>query len=163
MKIALIVTDKFTDYHLLETKLDELKVHEVISGTTNGYTMLERYCVSRPHVKISLAQAGQRAVMRAYYAINQVDNVVIFANGDGHRTELAIANALNENKNLKIYSYKAKAFDITSEGPYARLTMNGNLKKASRIDAIYLNEEQIDKMIERLNEIKNHLKTNNPN
>lgn len=163
LKIALIVTDKFTDYHLLETKLDELKVHEVISGTTKGYTMLERYCESRPHVKTTLAESGHRSAMRAYNAINLADDVVIFANGDGHRTEHAIANAINENKKLKIYSYKAKAFDVTREGEYARLRMSGNLKRASKIDAVYLNEEQIDKMIAKLNEIKNDLRSNSSN
>ena len=40
MKIALVVTDKFKDYKLLEVKLDELKVKEVISGTSDGYVML---------------------------------------------------------------------------------------------------------------------------
>ena len=40
MKIALIVASEFKDYRLLEMKLDELKVKEVIAGTSNSYKML---------------------------------------------------------------------------------------------------------------------------
>ncbi|RXI32059.1 hypothetical protein, partial [Arcobacter defluvii] len=66
MKIALVVTDKFKDYKLLEMKLDELKVKEVISGTSNGYVMLEEYIKTRPNVKISLAKGENRPIIRAY-------------------------------------------------------------------------------------------------
>ncbi len=153
----MIITDKFDDFNLLETKLDELKVSEVISGTSHGFEMLEKYIQTRPNVKISLAQAGPRAVMRAYNAINEANNVVIFANGDGHRTELAIANALNEKKNLKIYSYKQKVFDIQQEGRYARISMSGNIKRSTAMEGIFLDKQQIEYLIERLNMMKDNL------
>jgi hypothetical protein len=143
----------------LEIKLDELKVSEVISGTSHGFEMLEKYIQTRPNVKITLAQAGPRAVMRAYYAINEADNVVIFANGDGNRTEHAIANTLNEKKNLKIYSYKSKVFDIQQEGYYAKISMNGNIQKSTAVEGIYLDKQQIDYLIERLNMIKENFDT----
>ena len=106
MKIALIVTTEFKEYKLLEIKLDELKFKEVIAGTSNSFEMLQEYVKTRPNVKITLANGSTSHASIAYNAINEVSNVVVFANGDGKRTELSIANALNENKNLKIYSYK---------------------------------------------------------
>lgn len=156
MKIALIVTDKFKDYSLLEAKLDELKVSEAISGTTNGFEMLQKYTETRPNVKISLANNGSRAVIRAYNAINDTSNVVIFANGDGQRTEYSIANALNENKNLKIYSYKSKAFDIKKDGDYVKIALSGNLQKATKIEGIFLNKDEVFKLIEALSEVANN-------
>ena len=91
-------------------KLDELKVKEIIAGTSNSYKMLQQYIEKRPNVKITQADGNTSHVSMAYNAINETKNVVIFANGDGKRTELSIVNALNENKNLKIYSYKSILF-----------------------------------------------------
>lgn len=157
MKIALIVTDKFKDYKLLEIKLDELRVREIISGTSNGFEMLQEYVKTRPNVKITLANGSNAHVSRAYNAINEADNIVIFANGDGKRTELSIANALNENKKLKIYSYKSKAFNIERQEGYLKISLCGNLQKASKIDSINLNKKQIEMLISRLTEMKNNL------
>lgn len=157
MKVALVVTDKFKDYKLLEMKLDELRVNEVISGTSNGYAMLEEYIKTRPNVKISLANGAKHHVSKAYNAINEVDNVVIVANGDGKRTELSIANAINESKKLKIYSYKSKAFNIEQQNEYVNISMCGNLQKASKIESVCLNKEELEKFIDRLTEMKNKL------
>lgn len=153
MKIALIVTNKFEDYHLLELKLDELHVNEIISGTTNGYGMLEEYIKTRPHVKVTLAKTGHQPVMRAYNAINEADNVIIFANGDGNRTEKAIANAINEKKNLKIYSYKSKAFDIKQEGAYVKIFLSGNLQRATNVEGIFLNQSELKDLLNRLDKV----------
>ena len=157
MKIALIVASEFKDYRLLEMKLDELKISEVISGTSNGYEMLQEYIKTRQNVKITLAKGQTSDVSIAYNAINESDNVVIFANGDGKRTELSIANTLNENKNLNIYSYKSKAFRIEQQDEYLKISFSGNLQKATNIDSINLNKEQVEKLISRLTEMKNNL------
>ena len=61
MKIALIVTSEFDDYKLLEMKLDELKVKEVIAGTSNSYNLVQEYVKTRPNVKISLAKGSNFA------------------------------------------------------------------------------------------------------
>ena|SRR5574344_210135 len=157
MKIALIVTSEFDDYKLLEMKLDELKVKEVIAGTSNSYKMLQQYIEKRPNVKITQADGNTSHVSIAYNAINETNNVVIFANGDGKRTELSIANALKENKNLNIYSYKSKAFKIEQQDQYLKISLSGNLQKATNIDSINLNKEQVEKLISRLTEMKNNL------
>ena len=157
MKIALIVTSEFDDYKLLEMKLDELKVKEVIAGTSNSYNLVQEYVKTRPNVKISLAKGQTSHVSIAYNAINESDNVVIFANGEGARTELSIANAINEKKNLKIYSYKQKAFNIEQKDDYLKISFSGNLQKDSKIDSINLNKEQVEKLINRLTELKNNL------
>lgn len=157
MKIALIVTTKFDDYKLLEMKLDELKVKEVIAGTSNSYNLIQEYVKTRPNVKIALAKGNTSHVSIAYNAINESDNVVIFANGEGARTELSIANAINEKKNLKIYSYKQKAFNIEQKDDYLKISFSGNLQKDSKIDSINLNKEQVEKLINRLTELKNNL------
>lgn len=162
MKIALIVASEFKDYKLLEMKLDELKVSEVISGTSNGYEMLEEYVKTRSNVKISLANGSTSHVSIAYNAINEAENVVIFANGDGKRTELAIANALNEKKNLKIYSYKSNAFNIKQQNEYLNISMCGNLQKASKIESICLNKEEVEELINKLTKIENKKKKNFP-
>ncbi len=157
MKIALIVTSEFDDYKLLEMKLDELKVKEVIAGISNSYKMLQQYIEKRPNVKITQADGNTSHVSIAYNAINETNNVVIFANGDGKRTELSIANALKENKNLNIYSYKSKAFKIEQQDQYLKISLSGNLQKATNIDSINLNKEQVEKLISRLTEMKNNL------
>ena len=66
MKIALIVTSEFDDYKLLEMKLDELKVKEVIAGTSNSYKMLQQYIEKRPNVKITQADGNTSHVSMAY-------------------------------------------------------------------------------------------------
>ena len=66
MKIALIVTSEFDDYKLLEMKLDELKVKEVIAGTSNSYKMLQQYIEKRPNVKIIQADGNTSHVSIAY-------------------------------------------------------------------------------------------------
>lgn len=155
MKIALIVASEFKDYRLLEIKLDELKISEVISGTSNGYEMLQEYIKTRPNVKITLAKGQTSHVSIAYNAINESDNVVIFANGNGKRTESSIVNALNENKNLKIYSYKSNAFNIEQQNEYLNISMCGNLQKASKIESICLNKEEVEELINKLTKIQN--------
>ena len=66
MKIALIVTSEFDDYKLLEMKLDELKVKEIIAGTSNSYKMLQQYIEKRPNVKITQADGNTSHVSIAY-------------------------------------------------------------------------------------------------
>ena len=132
MKIALIVTTQFDDYKLLEMKLDELKVKEIIAGTSNSYNLVQEYVKTRPNVKISLAKGQTSHVSIAY-------------------------NAINEKKNLKIYSYKQKAFNIEQKDDYLKISFSGNLQKDSKIDSINLNKEQVEKLINRLTELKNNL------
>lgn len=103
MKIALIVFDTFDDYDLLATKLGELNVTEVISGTSNGYKMLEKYHNTRQDVKISLAQKGVKATQRAYNAIDESDYVLIYTHEKGIKTKHSIAYAKKKNKILDIY------------------------------------------------------------
>ncbi|MGJ0298981.1 DUF262 domain-containing protein [Aliarcobacter cryaerophilus] len=162
MKIALIVASEFKDYRLLEMKLDELKVSEVISGTSNGYEMLQEYIKTRPNVKITLAKGQTSHVSIAYNAINEVDTVVIFANGDGKRTERSISNAINENKKLKIYSYKSNAFNIEQQNEYVNISMCGNLQKVSKIESICLNKEEVEELINKLTKIQNEKKKISP-
>lgn len=162
MKIALIVASEFKDYRLLEMKLDELKVSEVISGTSNGYEMLQEYIKTRPNVKITLARGQTSHVSIAYNAINEVDTVVIFANGDGKRTERSISNAINENKKLKIYSYKSNAFNIEQQNEYVNISMCGNLQKVSKIESICLNKEEVEELINKLTKIQNEKKKISP-
>ncbi len=151
MKIALIVTDKFKDYHLLATKLDELQADEIVSGTTNGYEMLQEYIQTRAHVKVS--KASGHSVISAYNAIKEAEKVVIFSNGDGSRTERSIANAINKKKNLKIYAYKSKAFDIKQDGNYAKISLSGNLQKATNIEGVFLNKDEVKNLMDSLSKI----------
>lgn len=85
------------------TKLDELNVTEVISGTSNGYKMLEEYCNTRSDVKISIAQKGAKATQRAYNAIDESDYVLIYTHEKGIKTKHSIAYAKKKNKILDIY------------------------------------------------------------
>lgn len=100
MKIALIVFDTFEDYDLLATKLDELNVTEVISGTSNGYKMLEEYRSTRPDVKISIAQGHK--LERAYNSIDMADNILVFTHKQGIKTKRSIDYAKKLNKILDI-------------------------------------------------------------
>jgi len=155
MKIALIVTTKFTDYTLLEKKLNELNVTEVVSGTSNGYEMLKKYEITNPNVNISLAKGGRNGMVRANNAMKNSENVVVFANGDGIRTERSIVNAIKDNKNLTIFSYKTKALNITTDNQYINIKLEGNLKEASQHEGLFLNKEETQNLI---NNLKNSLK-----
>jgi hypothetical protein len=161
MKIALVTAAKFEDYDLLALKLDELSVIEVIAGTTNAYAMLEKYIQNRPSIKITLAQKGQTSVMRAYNAMREMDNVIIFANGTGNgtkksRTELSIAYALNKGKNLMIYPYSSKAFDITQDDKYVKIGFKRNVQRASGVET-YLSKSEVEEFINELTKIKGQL------
>ena len=156
MKIALIVTSEFDDYKLLEMKLDELKVKEVIAGTSNSYKMLQQYIEKRPNIKITQADGNTSHVSIAYMLLMKL-KMLSSLQIDGKRTELSIANTLNENKNLNIYSYKSKAFRIEQQDEYLKISFSGNLQKATNIDSINLNKEQVEKLINRLTELKNNL------
>ena len=163
MKIALITADKFKDYDLLALKLDELGVTEVISGTNNGYIMLEKYKESRPHIKIELAKKGRAAVMRAYNAIRETNNVMIFANGTGNgtkksRTEHSITNALNSGKNLKIYPYSTEALDICNDGEHIKIGFKGNVQKNSIVEGVYLDKDEVQDLINKLEKTLDGLK-----
>jgi hypothetical protein len=57
----------------------------------------------------------------------------------------------------KIYSYKQKAFNIEQKDDYLKISFSGNLQKDSKIDSINLNKEQVEKLINRLTELKNNL------
>lgn len=103
MKITLIVFDTFEDYDLLASRLDELNVTEVISGTSNGFKMLEEYHSTRGDVKISIAQKGARATQRAYNAIDEADYVLIYTHENGIKTKHSIEYAKKKNKILDIY------------------------------------------------------------
>jgi len=155
MKIALIIASDFSDYELLEKKLNKLKVTEVISGTTSGYKMLEKYIENKPDITISIAKKGENGYRRAVNSINESDNVIIFANGNGNRSERSINYAINKNKNLKVYSYKSKAFDITTDKKYINISLEGNLKKTSQHEGLFLNKEETQNLI---NNLKNSLK-----
>ena len=56
-----------------------------------------------------------------------------------------------------IYSYKSKAFRIEQQDEYLKISFSGNLQKATNIDSINLNKEQVEKLISRLTEMKNNL------
>jgi hypothetical protein len=58
---------------------------------------------------------------------------------------------------LNIYSYKSKAFRIEQQDEYLKISFSGNLQKATNIDSINLNKEQVEKLISRLTEMKNNL------
>ena len=158
MKIALITADKFDDYDLLALKLDELGVREVVAGTTNVYAMLEKYIQSRPNIKITLAQKGRTGVIRAYNAMKETNNVVIFANGTGNgtkksRTELSIAYAVNNGKNLKIYPYSSEAFDVSSDGKYVKIGFKRNVQKNSIVEGVYLDRDEVQRLIDELEKL----------
>ena len=102
MRIALIVFDTFEDYDLLATKLDELNVIEVISGTSHGYKMLEEYHRTRPDVTIRIAQGHK--LERAYNSINMADNILVFTHKKGIKTKRSIDYAKKLNKILDIYN-----------------------------------------------------------
>ena len=101
MKIALIVFDTFEDYDLLASRLDELNVTEVISGTSNGFKMLEKYHSTRQDVIVSIAH-GQK-LERAYNAIDMTDNILVYTHKKGNKTKRSIAYAKKKNKILNIY------------------------------------------------------------
>ncbi len=152
MKIALVTTDKFTDYKLLKLKLDELKVSEIICGNTVGYELAEQYQLENSEVVIS--KGVGKMSHRAYDAINKADIVVMFTNGTGDwhksRTNLAIRHALQNNKKLHVYPYQADVFKISKENEYIKLDFTKRVSEAFNMDGIYLNEKEVKNLIKKL-------------
>lgn len=156
MKIALITADKFTDYGLLKLKLDALGAKEIICGNTVGYELVEKYRLE--HTEISISKGvGEKPHLKAYDAINQTDTVVIFTNGTGHwrqsRTNLSIRHALQNNKKLYVYPYKAEAFKISKDEEYIKLDFTKRVSDAFNMDGIYLNKKEVCIMIKKLQDI----------
>ena len=102
MKVALIVPDGFKDLAYLSTVLDGIDCHEIISGTSNGYELLEQYLVaSSRDIIISKATASQ--LKRAYNAIDAADHVVILTHAQGIKTKKAIEYAQRHQKSSTIF------------------------------------------------------------
>ncbi len=160
MKIALITNDKFTDYKLLKLKLDELMVEEIICGNTVGYELAEQYQMQNSEVQISKGKG--RMAQRAYNAIDQADTIVMFTNGTGNwhksRTNLAMRHAMQNNKKLHIYPYKAEAFEISQQDQYAKLDFTRRVREAFNMDGVYLNRDEVKKLIKKL---QNFVENNN--
>lgn len=152
MKIALITADKFDDYELLKMKLDELQVAEIICGNSVGYELAMIYQSENNSVIVTKAEG--KMAHRAYNAIKQVEDVAVFSNGTGHlnlsRTNLAIRNALKNNKNLYIYPYKSDAFDITKEDEYIKLDFKKSVKQAFNTQGVFLKKVEVQKLIDQL-------------
>lgn len=148
----MIVADKFNDFDLLEKKLLELKVSEVVTPTQNGYELLERYASKYPNVSIKFVQLHGRTLMNTYESINHSDTVVIITNGDGYRTPHAIANAVNENKQLIQVAYESSALSLTAENNYLKIGLTGALQKGNSFNGIYLKKEEVERLIQNLTE-----------
>ncbi|MDO9305423.1 MAG: hypothetical protein Q7T77_08820 [Sulfuricurvum sp.] len=112
MKIALVVFDTFEDYDLLARRLDKLNVSEVISGTSNGFEMLQEYVMTRSDVKISIAQKGTKKTQRVYNAIDAADYILIYTHKKGIKTKRSIEYAKKNNKKLDIYNHDCQTHSV---------------------------------------------------
>ncbi|MBN2833064.1 MAG: hypothetical protein JXK50_07045 [Campylobacterales bacterium] len=103
MKVALIVPNDFEDLNFLTTILDQINCEEIISGTSAGYKLLEKYLVStHREITISKAQQGKTPPQRTYNAIDAADQVIVLTHDKGIKTKKAIEYAQKQNKPLTI-------------------------------------------------------------
>ncbi len=158
MDIALFLPDKFNHESLLYEKLKEHRVRTIHVSTSLSNEYAVKYAEQTSGVKVVFHNSG-RKVQRLYQANNQVENVLFFYNGnsptqeneqDGYRTSRALANAMNKNKNIIIYPYKAKALNIQKKGDLVEIKFFNRLEDINRIKAIYLDQEQLKSLIDTL-------------
>lgn len=103
MKVALIVPNDFADLNFLTSILDQINCEEIISGTSDGYKLLEKYLVStNREITISKAQQGKTPPQRTYNAIDAADQVIVLTHDKGIKTKKAIEYAQKQNKPLTI-------------------------------------------------------------
>jgi len=107
MKVAIIVPDDFVDLDFLTSILDQINCEEIISGTSNGYKLLEKYLVSTHRkITISKAQQGKTPPQRTYNAIDATDQVIVLTHDKGIKTKKAIEYAQKQQKILMTYHVK---------------------------------------------------------
>jgi len=104
MKVALIVPDDFKDLNFLAPILDQINCEEIISGTSNGYRLLEEYIVST-HRKITISKTQQAKTppQRTYNAIDAADQVIVLTHDKGIKTKKALEYAQKQQKILMTY------------------------------------------------------------
>lgn len=102
MKIALIVPDSFKNLDYVSTLLDRIECDEIISGSSNGYELLEQYLVASQR-DILISKAPEIQLKRAYNAIDIADQVVILTHIKGIKTKKAIEYAQKHQKPLTIF------------------------------------------------------------
>jgi hypothetical protein len=56
-----------------------------------------------------------------------------------------------------IFPYSAKAFDITQDDKYVKIGFRGNVQRASKIESLYLNKDEVEALISELTKIKGKL------
>lgn len=100
-------------------------------------------------------------MMRLYDAIRETENTFIFYNGqtptednpkDGYRTSKAYINALNSNKNMYVFPYKAKSLDIIkNEEDFFEISFFNRLQKGQSIKKLVLERSEVEELIEKIN------------
>ena len=104
MQYAIIAQDEFENYEQFKAKITELGVTEAIAGSSKVFEMLEKDQKEYPEVVISKAKG--RSFPRAKNAMDNADNVLVFANDSGKiRSKMSIAYAKETNKNMIVCTW----------------------------------------------------------
>lgn len=105
MKIALIIPDQFENLDYLTKILDGIDCDEIISGSSNGYKLLEKYLASSNRkIIISKAAKGNTPPQRTYNAIDDAEHVFVPTHAKGIKTKKAIEYAQKHQKPLTTYN-----------------------------------------------------------
>ncbi len=157
MKLALIVPNAFNNLDLLVDKIKTLNPTEIISGSSHGFELLNQV-EQKFGLMIKLKKASGENADSAYNAIEEADEILIFHNGNGSirttRSSAALNRAINTNKKRHIFSYKAEALEVSvSDSGYACVDLHNKLLKASGVNGVYLNREELTKLIDSLQNV----------
>lgn len=159
MDITLIIPDDLNNIRLINNVLNKYKITKIHVGTTKAFNVAKEFTNEE---NIFFHTKG-RKMMRLYDAIRETDNTFIFYNGqtptesnpkNGYRTSKAYTNALNSNKNMYIFPYKAKSLDIIKNEDLFEISFFNRLQKGQSIKKLVLEKSEIEKLIENL---KSHL------
>lgn len=155
MKITLFTVDGITDENLILNILKEYKVKYIHVATTKAYEIAKEYTSEE---NITKHDKG-RKLMRLYDAIAASENTFFFYNGntptddnpqDGYRTSKAYTNAINNNKNIFLFPYKASSFEVNKNGEYTEISFFNRIKDGQNIKKVILNNKELEHFIETL-------------
>lgn len=159
MKLALIVPNTFDNLDLLVDKIKKLNPTEIISGSSHGIELLSR-AEQKFGLVINFKKALGEKTKSAYNAMEEADEILFFHNGEEgkskSRSSAALNKAITEYKSKKryVFSDKAKALEISvSDLEYACIDLNNQLLKSSGVNGVYLNREELEKLIDSLQNV----------
>jgi hypothetical protein len=108
MKVAVIGSQTFTDYALMEETLKHIYISELITGESEGADKLAKQYATEHNIKFQeIPHDPQPIHNRSYQIISKAQMVIAFWDGKSQGTCDLVKYAQKQNKQLLIKNFKA--------------------------------------------------------